>query len=393
MGCGGIAPACIIRPESFSSPGGKAHHINEKLRLTNSLEAPHYADRVTHLGMISIIVPTANRVHFLTHALESFAAQDFPLDQFEIVIVDNGSTDATEAASKQFISSHADHHIRYVYEPEPGLLSGRHRGALEARGDIMVFVDDDIEADIRWLQAINDSFADPSVHLVGGRNLPRYGVEPPEWLEWFWDDHPNGRLCRNLSVLDFGEHVREIDPDFVWGLNFAIRKQALIALGGFHPDVIPKHLQHFQGDGETGLTRNAKKFGYKAIYHPHALVFHHLPQTRMSYEYFDERFFYQGVCDSYAYVRGRGSESKLMEASPSELVEMLKERAKSLLKLAGRLLGKTAHRSEKLALQRRFQRAYLRGYEFHQCSLRRNPSLIEWVLKKDYWDYRLPQIE
>ncbi len=341
--------------------------------------------------MISIIIPTTNRVYFLVQALKSFAVQDFPVDQFEIVIVDNGSTDSTAVASREFISRYPDRQIRYFLEPEPGLLSGRHRGALEARGDIVVFVDDDIEADINWLRAINDSFADPSVHLAGGRNLPRYGAKPPGWLEWFWDDRPNGRLCAYLSVLDLGEHVREVDADYVWGLNFAIRKQALFELGGFHPDLIPKHLQHFQGDGETGLTRKAKEFGYKAIYHPQALVFHHIPRKRLTYEYFDERFFYQGVCDSYTHVRENAR--KLRETNLSERIEKLKEPVKSLLRpMRQQLLRTTAHRSERMALHQRFQQAYSRGYEFHHRALGQNPALMEWILKRDYWDYKLPQL-
>ena len=66
------------------------------------------------------------------------------------------------------------HRIRYLLEPEPGLLSGRHRGALESDGEILVFLDDDIEATAGYLHAILDAFKDPAVQLVGGPNLPRY---------------------------------------------------------------------------------------------------------------------------------------------------------------------------------------------------------------------------
>jgi glycosyltransferase involved in cell wall biosynthesis len=208
----------------------------------------------------------------LTLTLNSLASQDFPPQNFEILIIDNGSTDNTKQVAERFIDQFPTLTVRYIFEPEPGLLSGRHRGALEAEGKILVFIDDDIEADRNWLKAIDSSFADPSVHLVGGRNLPKYETPPPDWLAWFWDEHEYGKFCGSLSLLDFGHQVREIDPEFVWGLNYSIRKDTLFVLGGFHPDCVPANLQQFQGDGETGLSIKAREKGYGAIYQPNALV-------------------------------------------------------------------------------------------------------------------------
>ena len=126
--------------------------------------------------MISIIIPTLNRAPSLAIAVESFVAQNFSCDSFELLVIDNGSTDNTKQIVETAIANHPSAQINYIYEPEPGLLSGRHRGALEAKGNILIFVDDDIQADVNWLQAIQESFADPSVQIVGGRNLPNYEV-------------------------------------------------------------------------------------------------------------------------------------------------------------------------------------------------------------------------
>ena len=93
-----------------------------------------------------------------------------------------------------------------------------------------MFVDDDIEADGRWLQSIIDTFADPTVQLVGGKNLPKYEIAPPKWLEGFWGSTPyGGRACGDLSLLDLGDCPIDIDANYVWGLNFAIRKQIFSA--------------------------------------------------------------------------------------------------------------------------------------------------------------------
>ncbi|MBD1849814.1 glycosyltransferase family 2 protein [Cyanobacteria bacterium FACHB-502] len=118
--------------------------------------------------MISIIIPTLNRDNLLKSTIKSFCLQYFSPDQFEILVVDNGSTDNTKDIAQAAINEFSPHQIRYIYEPEPGLLSGRHPGALEARGKILTFVDDDIEADPEWLRAIKESFNDPTVKLVGG---------------------------------------------------------------------------------------------------------------------------------------------------------------------------------------------------------------------------------
>lgn len=334
--------------------------------------------------MISIIIPTYNRAFYLSIAINSCIAQTFSCNRFEILVVDNGSTDNTKQIVETAIADYTSHQIYYIYEPEPGLLSARHRGALEAKGNILIFIDDDIQADENWLQAIEETFTAPSIKLVGGRNLPKYEVEPPEWLQWFWENHLYGRTCGYLSLLDFGDRVREIDATYVWGLNFSIRKKALFELGGFHPDSFPKHLQHFQGDGETGLSLKANQLGYKAIYQPKALVFHQVLQERMTHEYFEKRSFFQGVCNSYTDIRQLNGELKSTS---------MKQKFKGFLKALDRkLLSRPQKLSEEEELKQRFYRALLEGYQFHQDTVYKNRELLNWILKSDYWNYNLPKL-
>lgn len=333
----------------------------------------------------SIIIPTLNRDKFLKLCLLSLVKQNYHQDDYEILVIDNGSTDRTKQVTEDISQQNQNHNIRYIYEPEPGLLSGRHRGALESLGEICIFVDDDIEADPNWLNSIHESFQDPSVQLVGGRNLPKYEIKPPEWLNWFWVEHPYGRWCGELSLLDFGEEVREIDANFVWGLNFSIRRQALFDLGGFHPDCIPKHLQHFQGDGETGLTIKANQAGYKAIYQPKALVWHQVPASRMTYQYFENRYFYQGVGNSYTNIR------KSRSLPRKNYVQLVKDVVKSPLRKIKKLIrDANKQNKERQWLQNKLNQSLMAGVNFHENALRQNPKLLDWVLKTDYWDYRLP---
>ena len=291
------------------------------------------------------------------------------------------------------------HQIRYFYEPVPGLLSGRHRGAREAHGTLLVFVDDDIDADPRWLQAIVATFADPSVQLVGGRNLPHYAITPPTWLDSFWGTTPyGGRACGYLSLMDLGENMLDIDANYIWGLNFAIRSQALFDLGGFHPDIVPSHLQHFQGDGETGLTIKANTQGYRAIYQPKALVYHRIPAARLTLEYFERRAFFQGVCDSFTAIRQSGGITvpQIMREAAHEVpgrrlvryaCHLIRHPRSNAYRILRRLAGlKVKHMHE------RIEQAYRAGYDFHHNAVREHPILLGWVLRENYWDYHLPEL-
>ncbi|MBW4481202.1 MAG: glycosyltransferase [Tildeniella torsiva UHER 1998/13D] len=338
--------------------------------------------------MISVIIPTLNRADSLALALESLSRQQAPDADFEVLVVDNGSIDHTKAIAQSFADKLPSAQLRYIFEPEPGLLSGRHRGAQEAKGDILSFLDDDVELDPGWLVAVHNAFENATVHLVGGRNLPRYESTSPPWLKYFWQKCPGGQLCTELSLLDLGDQRHSIDANYVWGLNFSIRKGTLRELGGFHPDCIPKRLQHLQGDGETGLTRQANQKGYKAVYEPLALLHHVVPAARLTPEYFEARYFYQGVCDSYTVIRDRHRSQDAVADATGQT-----QRFNHYVgKVKGKLASLTQGSAEYRAIRQRCKAAYQAGFQFHQQQVAQNPALLAWVLKEDYWEYKLPDI-
>ena len=307
-------------------------------------------------------------------------SQTLACSDFEVLVVENGpAAGARNVVAKASVNAFGPR-LRYVHEPTPGLLSGRHRGALEALGEVLVFADDDIDASPGWLSAILDAFSDSSVQIVGGPSLPHFEQPPPAWLERYWYVPPyGGRACTNLSLLDLGDTPLRIDANYVWGLNFAIRREVLVDLGGFHPDSLPDHLQHFQGDGETGLTRKANTAGLTAHYQPEARVCHRIATSRLTVEYFRRRAVYQGVCDSFTAIRR--DPSCLVESASTD--PTVSEDAPA--PLAESDLFKDIDRS--------VQAAYRAGFAFHQNAARLHPRLLEWVLRKDYWDYSLPDLE
>ena len=278
------------------------------MNVVRSTRPTHFRETGTPATLrASVIVPTLNRASALRRSLASFVLQAFPADQYEIIVVDNGSTDKTEDTVRSCAEKYPFHRIRHIFEPEPGLLSGRHRGAFEANGELFVFVDDDIEATDHWLAAIVAAFDnDENAQFVCGPSLPKYEVEPPAWIEMFWQSAQcGGRMCWYLSLIDCGTKMFKINPNLIFGLNFSIRRQAFYDLGGFHPDAVPDDLLRFRGDGESGLTMVAEIRRQVAIYRPDAIVHHFVSAKRITPEYFERRAYLQGISELLFYSTSR----------------------------------------------------------------------------------------
>ena len=98
---------------------------------------------------LSVIIPTRNRAEVLERALQSIVKQTLPTDEYEVIVIDNGSTDGTKVIVNNFHKSIKN--LVYIYDEHPGLHVGRHRGLLVAKTDLLVYADDDIEALPTWL--------------------------------------------------------------------------------------------------------------------------------------------------------------------------------------------------------------------------------------------------
>lgn len=325
---------------------------------------------------LSVIVPTRNREALLAKALHSLRGQDLPADQFEVLVIDSGSTDQTRDMVARAQAQQKNLH--YFLAAEPGLHAARHLGMAKARSEVLVFTDDDIEALPTWLAAIADGFSRHQATLLGGKCLPKFEADPPRWLKkrWLTPNGP-GYFLPALSILDFGEAIREIPPTCVIGCNFAIRREALQTAGGFHPDAMPEELLFYRGDGETWVGRAVAAQGGKVLYHPQAAVFHHVPATRMSADYFYRRNFAEGISRSFVHCRRINHLDSSVPAAPLP--------APSWPRLAYRLIRQAAWAFSPQQRLRRIERKGLRdGYRCHQECLRRDAKLSAWVLRRDW---------
>ncbi len=307
---------------------------------------------------ITIIIPTRNRSKLILKALDSVVNQTLSKKYFEVIIIDNGSTDDTKYIVYGFIEKIDN--LVYIYDENPGLHIGRHLGLLAAKTEILVYCDDDIEATPTWLEGILESFEDKSVALVGGKNLPNFESTPPSWLLKIYEKRPKQKILGHLSILDFGDEIKEINPNFVFGCNFSIRKTILMEAGGFHPDGMPQDIIKYRGDGESYVSRYIMDKGYKTIYNPKASVYHLCSKNRMTKKYFAQRSFNQGISDSYTAIRSNQTRWLI--------------KAKLKILILKYLFAKDVQ----------IEQQYIAGFEYHQNEAKNDPSLIEWIKRENY---------
>lgn len=347
---------------------------------------------------LSIIIPTCNRGKNLLQVLDSVTRLQIDKMIFELIVVDNASTDNTKIICSEFINNHKEINVNYLYEPVPGLLSGRHLGANNAKGEILAFLDDDCDLSPNWADSILQILDKrPDVDLLTGPNLPKYETYPPNWLNALWQKTPyGGQQCGDLSLLDLGRQIIEIDAIWVWGLNFIIRKTAYLKLKGFHPDIVPQRLQFLQGDGETGISIKANEMGLKSLYHHDVLLYHIVPDFRLTSTYFEKRYFYQGIADSYTSLRYQNGLYKKQQTVDKQITPVSKKLKRFVKKKFQELFkpySKEIKNDEISQLRNLFYKKYSEGYAYHQHHFKTNPLVREWVLKPDYMDYKLPDIK
>lgn len=244
----------------------------------------------------SVTIVTLNRADRLARGLRALAEQDFPKNNFEVIIADNGSTDETKAVADDFAAAFPN--FRYLFDDRPGQMVGWHRALAEATGDITCFIDDDAEPAPGWLSGLADAYTNAAVGMATGPIDLVLEAEPPDWLDHLKLGEPGSQTLPFLGLLDCGDEVREVPGNFVWGTNFSVRRHLLIEVGGFHPCAMPASLLHFHGDGEIHVGREVSDRGHKVLYHPEAGVKHHIPAARLSLEAVSTKY------RTTAYTRG-----------------------------------------------------------------------------------------
>ena len=225
---------------------------------------------------ISVVVCTHNNAEYLKKALASLREQDLPAGEYEVVVVDNASTDHTA----QTCEVHTE--CTYVFEGRLGLSVARNTGIRAAQGSIVAFIDDDAEAEAGWLSALMSGFEKgDDVWAVGGKALPIWGGPVPEWL--------TEKHHRSLSLISWGEETRSLEwPERIIGVNCSFRKSVFERFGLFD-ECLGRIGQALLGHEDTEIQERLHADGKTVMYVPEAVVHHHVPASRMTKEYLARR--------------------------------------------------------------------------------------------------------
>ncbi|AUT00415.1 glycosyltransferase [Nostoc sp. CENA543] len=240
---------------------------------------------------ISAIICTHNRDNYLGAAIDSLLGQDFP-GEFEVIVVDNGSSDRTREVTEERAN---DPRLKYIFEPVLGLSVARNTGAKTAKSEIIAYLDDDAVASPSWLQVLYDAYQNnQQLAIAGGKVTLLWppNIEPPKWL--------SPGLAGNLGAYDLGDSVVYIDQPGLTprGLNYSIRRQFLTEIGGFDPQLgrVGKNLL---SNEELQMTELALKKGWQVAYLPAALVAHNVAPERINRSWFLNRGWWQGISECY----------------------------------------------------------------------------------------------
>jgi glycosyltransferase involved in cell wall biosynthesis len=226
---------------------------------------------------ISVILCTYNRCESLTDALRSIADSAMPsfLD-WEVVVVDNNSTDKTRDVIQGYCSRTASR-FRYAFEPRRGLSNARNAGIREARGDVLAFVDDDVTVEPVWLHNLTAPLMNHQWAGSGGRTLPARPFTPPDWLPAAWGGILGG-------LFDAGDQPCELKRS-PYGVNMAFRKEMFEKYGRFRTDLgVGPNNPRVNEDTEFG--RRLLAAGERLFYEPSAVVYHPILESRLRKDYF-----------------------------------------------------------------------------------------------------------
>lgn len=231
--------------------------------------------------MLTAIICTYNREKYIGNLLESIAANDLPKTGYEILLVDNNCTDNTRAVCEAFAAAHADVQFRYVVEPEQGLSAARNKGIKEAKGDLIVYIDDDALVDTWYLRTYAEWFAaHPETMACGGPIEPLYETSEPDWMTPY-------TKALLTAWMNYGDTIREYPKGrYPGGGNAAYRKEVFDKIGLFNT-ALGRKGGNLMGSEEKDIFDKMHALGMQVLYLPAPVLHHIIPQTKLEPDYFN----------------------------------------------------------------------------------------------------------
>jgi len=279
---------------------------------------------------VSVILPTCGRECLLVECLRSILAGDY--SDFEALVVDQDPARTLPRTLAEAFPGEA--RIRYFWIDVMALDRARNEGLEKARGEILVFADDDVEVDPGWLRAYVQAFDhSPAIGAVAGRLDPRWLEPRPDWLPesreyllGIYNRLPEGAL----SVLP-GEELPI-------GANFAVPRTVADAVARFDEalDFSYSRPRRMISGGDSLYCLRIRRAGYTLAYAPAARAWHKISGRKLTRAWFLRRMFWDGyTAVSVLHRAGSGPRSGTPQPAPS--LRALPKRAWRILTAAVRV--------------------------------------------------------
>ncbi len=223
---------------------------------------------------LSVIICTYNREKYLPLAIEALLKQKcINLSDFEIIIVNNNSTDNTENIALSEQKKSKEINIIYVTEQKQGLSNARNKGIEVANGTLLAFLDDDAFACENYIQRVFDFFEKyKDAKAVGGRILLHFEVQKPDWYTNY--------LGSLLGYFNPWNELRVFNKkQYPRGSNMVYKRELFDKYGGFNPELGRKG-ESMLGSEEKEMFQRIYSGNEKIYYYPDAIIEHIVPVER-----------------------------------------------------------------------------------------------------------------
>jgi glucosyl-dolichyl phosphate glucuronosyltransferase len=243
----------------------------------------------------SVVIATYNRASDLRDTLSSLAGLR-PHGDWEVIVVDNNSSDDTRAVVEAAIPSFPAP-LRYLFEREQGRSPALNAGIRLAQGTIIATTDDDVRVEPDWLDRAAEGLERLNCDYVGGRVLPIWGAPRPAWL-------PNhgGKQWAVIALLDYGPEPLEFGARVPLGVNMAFRREAFARAGLLDPHTGRK-AGTLLGQEVREWCIRARVAGVRGFYVPEMVVQHIIPAARLTKAYFRRWFYWRGISRARLYEK------------------------------------------------------------------------------------------
>lgn len=237
---------------------------------------------------LSVVICTRNRSLCLERCLDSLALQTAEAGVFEILVIDNGSTDDTVELLNTYKKRIGN--LSVYVESRVGLSVARNRAIKESCGDLIAYIDDDAIAEERWVERIIDCWDIHQPDCLGGSIIPIWEVEKPRWL--------HKSLEGSYSVMEYAKSSCFMENgDHPWGANIIFNKQSLINTGGFPEDLGRVGGKLLSGE-EKWVCEKIYANNGKIWYEPRIQVQHFVPKERLNPAWIRRRIYWGGMTEA-----------------------------------------------------------------------------------------------